>query len=89
MSLADRNQPKLVKTAEGSQISGREGSVRHVEVFQMVGVRTPILGRPRPLPGHRRAGPAHTPPTPWIVMSPFTSARSAANLRGTPKDVET
>ena len=38
----------------------KEGSVRHVEVFQMGGVRTPIIGRPRPLPGHRRADPRYT-----------------------------
>ena len=31
------------------------GSVGHVEVFLMGGVRTPILGRPRPLPADRHA----------------------------------
>ena len=37
----------------------REGSVRHVEVFRMGGVGTSILGRPRPLPGDRRAAALH------------------------------
>ncbi|MGO1408678.1 MAG: hypothetical protein ACTHV2_09870, partial [Brachybacterium sp.] len=34
------------------------GSVEHVEVFQMVSVRTSIIGRPRRLSRHRRAHPA-------------------------------
>ena len=37
-----------------------DGSVGHVEVFQMAGVRTSILGRPRPLPGDRRAASPYT-----------------------------
>ena len=69
--LPDRNQAQLIKTAESGQVRRREGSVRHVEVFRLGCVRTPILGRPRPLPGHRRAA-RHTlncdepcyPPTP-------------------------
>ncbi|WP_206673512.1 hypothetical protein, partial [Pseudactinotalea terrae] len=31
-----------------------EGSVKHVEVFQMGSVRTPIIGGPRPTPGSTR-----------------------------------
>jgi hypothetical protein len=69
-TLADRDQTQLVEPAEGGQVRGSEGSVGHVEVFQMFGVRTSILGRPRPLPRHRRAGSDHTPPTPLIAMSP-------------------
>ena len=34
-------------------------SIGHVEVFQMDGVGTPIIGRPRPLPGHDTPNPAH------------------------------
>ena len=29
-----------------------KGSIGHVEIFQMDGVGTPIIERPRPLPGH-------------------------------------
>ncbi|MDF1902031.1 hypothetical protein PXH78_23810, partial [Mycolicibacterium smegmatis] len=36
------------------------GSVRHVEVFQMDGVGTSIIGRPRPLSRHRRADDLYT-----------------------------
>lgn len=32
----------------------------HVEVFQVGGVGTSILGRPRPLPRYRRASPRYT-----------------------------
>ena len=39
----------------------------------MGGVRTPIIGRPRPSPRHRRAAVDHTPATPSFVMSPFAS----------------
>jgi hypothetical protein len=53
--LAGDRQAEPVQQAEGVQIRGRERSVGHVEVFQMGGVRTPIIGRPRPLPGTRRA----------------------------------
>lgn len=53
--LADNDETELVQAAERRHVRGREGSVRHVEVFLDGGVRTSILGRPRPLPGHRRA----------------------------------
>ena len=53
-------EPELVQTAEGGQVRASEGSVRHVEVFQMGGVRTSIIGRPRPLPRARRANPPYT-----------------------------
>ena len=53
--LAHDNQTQLVQAAERREVRGREGSVRHVEVFLDGGVRTSILGRPRPLPRHRRA----------------------------------
>ena len=78
-SLTNSDEPQLVEPAEGGQVRGSEGSVGHVEVFQMFGVRTSILGRPRPLPRHRRAGPAHTPPTPPIAMSRQTRAPKATD----------
>lgn len=47
---------EVVQTGEGGQVRRGEGSVGHVEVFPMGSVRTSILGRPRPLSGHRHAG---------------------------------
>jgi hypothetical protein len=48
-------EPKLIEPAERSQVRRQEGSVGHGEVFRMGSVGTSIIGRPRPLPGHRRA----------------------------------
>jgi hypothetical protein len=66
--LPDRFKAELVETAEHGQVGAGEartrGSVRHVEVFQMGSVRTSILGRPRPLSGHRRAAWSAESPTP-------------------------
>jgi hypothetical protein len=53
-------QAELVETGERGQVRASEGSVRHVEVFRMGSVRTSILGRPRRLPGHRRADRRYT-----------------------------
>jgi len=59
-ALAGNDEAELVEAAKGGQIRAGEarprGSVRHVEVFRMGSVRTSILGRPRRLPRHRRAG---------------------------------
>ncbi|NYD43532.1 hypothetical protein BJZ21_003615 [Nocardioides panaciterrulae] len=58
-SLPDDSEAEAVESSEGGQIMPGEGrhhdGVRHVEVFQMSGVGAFIFGRPRPLPGHRRA----------------------------------
>jgi len=51
---------KLVEASERGQVRASEGSVRHVEVVQMGGVRTSIIGRPRRLPRDRRADPRYT-----------------------------
>ena len=59
-ALTDDGKPELVETAEGGHIRAGEGSVRHVEVFQMRRVGTFIFGRPRPLSGDRRANPNYT-----------------------------
>ena len=53
-------EPKLIEPAERSQVRRQEGSVGHGEVFRMGSVGTSIIGRPRPLPGHRRAHPVYT-----------------------------
>src|SRR5664279_116623 len=65
--LADHLQAEPVQTSERGQIRVGEGSVRHVGVFQIEGVGTSIIRRPRPLPPDRRADPA----TPWIGKSPL------------------
>jgi len=56
-ALPDSDQAEIVQAGESRQIRGREGSVGHVEVFQMASVRTSIIGRPRRLSRHRRAHP--------------------------------
>ena len=59
-ALPGHDQPELVKAGEGRQVRASEGSVRHVEVFQMGSVRTSIFGRPRRLPRDRRAEGTYT-----------------------------
>ena len=58
--LPDSLQPELLEPAERGQIRVGEGSVSHVEVLRMSGVRTFILRGPRPLPGQRRAHHPYT-----------------------------
>jgi integrase len=53
-------QAELIQPAERGQVRAAEGSVTHVEVFLLGGVRTPIIGGPRPLPRDRRADPTYT-----------------------------
>ena len=53
-------QAERVQAGEGRQVGAREGSVVHVEVFQMAGVGTSILGRPRHLLPDRRADDHYT-----------------------------
>lgn len=59
-TLAGRLQPELVEPAKLGQVRTGEGSVRQVGVFWMDGVGTSIIGRPRPLPGHRPRIPRYT-----------------------------
>ena len=49
--LARRLQTETVQPGEGGQVRVGEGSVSHVEVLRMSGVRTFILRGPRPHPG--------------------------------------
>jgi len=62
------------------QVRDTECSVGHVEVFRVEGVRTSIIGRPRPSPPHRRAthpDQTHEPATtPSFAKSPFHARRS-------------
>jgi len=56
--LADDNETQLVQAAERRDVRGREGSVRHVEVFLDGGVRT---SHPREASTSTRA-PTRRPP---------------------------
>jgi len=47
----------------------------------MVGVRTSIFGRPRPLPSHRRATRYVDPPYTLIREEPVKSSRRRSRLR--------
>ena len=59
-ALSRDKQAELIQTGEGGQVRASEGNVRHVEVFPMGSVRTPIMRRPRPLPRDRRADAHYT-----------------------------
>ncbi len=54
-ALPDNLKAKLIQPGECGQVRANEGNVRHVEVFPIGSVRTPIIGRPRPLPSDRHA----------------------------------
>ena len=51
-ALARHFQPQVIQASERAQVGAIKGSIGHVEVFQVDGVGTSIIGRPRPLPGH-------------------------------------
>jgi hypothetical protein len=87
-ALPEHHQAELVEAGKCGQVGGREGSVGHVEVVRAEGVRTSIIGRPRPSAPHRRAAtldhahePATTPP-PWITL---TNPPLHRRLRRAPK----
>ena len=58
-ALARHFQAQVIQARERAQVRAIKDSIGHVEVFQMDGVGTPIIGRPRPLPGHDTPNPAH------------------------------
>ena len=58
-ALTRHLQPQAIQASERAQIRAIKDSIGHVEVFQMDGVGTPIIGRPRPLPGHDTPNPAN------------------------------
>ena len=62
-ALTRHLQPQAIQARERAQIRAIKDSIGHVEVFQMDGVGTPIIGRPRPLPGHDTPNPAYHPHT--------------------------
>lgn len=51
-ALTRRLQPQAIQASERAQMKAIKRRIGHVKVFQMDGVGTPIIGRPRPLPGH-------------------------------------
>ncbi len=53
--LPGHRHTEAIQQTEAVEIRAAESSVGHVEVFRMGGVRTPIIGRPRPSPADRRA----------------------------------
>ena len=59
-ALPDDFEAELLQASERGQVRASEGSVGHVEVFPMGGMRTSIIGRPRPLPRDRRADHHYT-----------------------------
>ena len=58
-ALTRHLQPQAIQARERGQVRVIKDSIGHVEVFQMDGVGTPIIGRPRPLPSHDTPNPAH------------------------------
>mgnify|MGYP000980698592 CR=1 FL=1 len=56
-------QSEVIQAREGAQVRAIKDSIGHVEVFRVDGVGTPIIGRPRPLPGHDTPNPARHPHT--------------------------
>ena len=58
-ALTRHLQPQVIQVRERAQVGAIKGSIGHVEVFQMDGVGTPIIGRPRPIPGHDTPNPAN------------------------------
>ena len=75
-ALARHLQAQVIQARERAQVRAIKSSIGHVEVFQMDGVGTPIIGRPRPLPGHDTPNPTHHPYT----LKCEESAKVARNL---------
>ena len=59
-TLPSDSQAKLLDQAEAIKIRGSESRLRHVEVFLIGSVVTPIIERPRPLSTHRHAHTCYT-----------------------------
>ena len=58
-ALARHFQAQVIQARERAQVGAIKDSIGHVEVFQVDGVGTPIIERPRPLPGHDTPNPTH------------------------------
>src|ERR1700677_1204798 len=85
-ALPGHLKPEFIEPAKSGQVSTGQaritGSVGHVEVFLMGSVRTPILGRPRPLARQRHADRLYTliceEPEMVSGCSPSPNSRSIA-----------
>ena len=84
-ALARHLQPQAIKARERGQVRAIKGSIGHVEVFQMDGVGTPIIGRPRPLPSHDTPNPAHNTYT-LKCEEPVKSALAGNGSSGSASD---
>ena len=82
-ALTRHLQPQAIQARERAQIRAIKDSIGHVEVFQMDGVGTPIIGRPRPLPGHDTPNPANNTYTLNYEEPLNTTIRSNSTPRGT------
>ena len=58
-ALAHHLQPQVIQARERAQIRAIKDSIGHVEAFQMDGVGTPIIEKPRPQPQHDTPNPTH------------------------------
>ena len=58
-ALTRHLQPQAIQARERAQIRAIKDSIGHVEVFQMDGVGTPIIERPRPLHNYDTPNPTH------------------------------
>ena len=85
---AARSSPDPDHRGGRSVVRAGEGSVEHVEVNRLGGVRTPIIGRPRPSPSNDASRPYSPSTTPLLVKSQlndngerrYTVAQSAAEF---------
>ena len=74
-ALARHLQPQAIKARERGQVRAIKGSIGHVEVFQMDGVGTPIIERPRPLRNQDTPNAAHNTYT-LKCEEPHTSGKA-------------
>jgi hypothetical protein len=58
-ALARHFHAQVIQARERAQVRAIKDSIGHVEVFRMDGVGTPIIERPRPLPGHDTPNPTN------------------------------
>lgn len=63
-ALARHFQAQVIQARERAQVRAIKDGIGHVEVFQMDGVGTSIIERPRPLPGHDTPNATHNTYTP-------------------------
>ena len=75
-TLTHHFQAQVIQARERAQIRAIKGSIGHVEAFQMDGVGTPIIERPRPQPQHDTPNPTHHTPNYEEPLSRTQPAKS-------------